>query len=133
MPPLRILLVEDHADTLVPLARLLLLHGYHVQTATTYSEALAAARQDRFDVLVSDLVLPDGCGLELLREICSRYQIRGIAVTGYAHDYRTEASLAAGYSKHLTKPILLDDLLEALPGEGSNASADGGQQPGRSS
>lgn len=112
--PVKILLVDDHADTLVPPARLLLLQGYRVQTATSYGEALAAARQDRFDVLVSDLVLPDGCGLELLREIGSLYRLRGVAVTGYAHDYRQEQTRAAGYSAHLTKPIRLDQLLGAL-------------------
>jgi CheY-like chemotaxis protein len=115
----------------VPLARLLLLHGYRVQTATSYGEALAAARQDRFDVLVSDLVLPDGCGLELLREIGGLYRLRGVAVTGYALDYRQEQTRAAGYSAHLTKPIRLDQLLDVirnpqLPDEPRADSSTGG-------
>ena len=114
MPNLRILLVEDHADTLVPLARLLTMQGYHVQTATTMSAALAAARQDRYDVLVSDLVLPDGCGLDLLRHVRELYPIKGVAVTGHAHDFREDGSLEAGFQAHLTKPILLDRLLDAI-------------------
>ena len=58
--------------------------------------------------------MPDGCGLELLHEIRDLYPIRGIAITGYAHDYRQEQSLTAGYQRHLTKPIRLDHLLAAL-------------------
>jgi DNA-binding response OmpR family regulator len=114
MGPLRILLVEDDADSLVPLARLLAMQGYRVRSAASMAGALEAAAQGPFDVLVSDLVLPDGCGLDLLQHVRELYPVRGIAVTGHATDYREGRSKEAGFDAHLVKPIVLDRLVAAI-------------------
>src|SRR6185295_254111 len=86
---LRILLVEDHADTAEAIAELLRLLGHEVTVALTLSAGLAAAEESHsrgpggIDLVVSDLGLPDGNGLDLMRELAGRYGLKGIALSGY--------------------------------------------------
>src|SRR4029077_13431313 len=79
---LRILLVDDHDDTRRLLARLLLQRGHKVSTASSMHDALKLL-EDRHDVLISDIGLPDGSGLELMQEARRRGHIRGIALSGF--------------------------------------------------
>ena len=79
----RVLLVEDHADTLRVMARLVGSLGYEVHVATTVEGALALAEEHRFDLLISDLGLPDGSGYELMRRLNHRRAIKAIALSGY--------------------------------------------------
>jgi PAS domain S-box-containing protein len=108
----RILLVEDHEDTLRILSRLLRQWGYAVTTAGNVKTALDRASEVRFDLLVSDLGLPDGSGLEVARRL--RGRVRGIALSGYGTDEDIRASLEAGFSEHLTKPVSIQTLRAAV-------------------
>jgi len=105
--PLRILLVEDHADTAEAMADLLRLSEHQVTIAGSVGEALAAADGNGggFDVVLSDLGLPDGSGQELMRELARRHGLKGIALSGYGMEEDIQHSREAGFAYHLTKPV----------------------------
>jgi signal transduction histidine kinase len=109
-----ILLVDDNAQTLTALERLLQSRGYRTATATTAATAIAAASRQRFDLLVSDIGLPDLSGWELLRELRQRGPLPGIAVSGFLDDGDRAKSLACGYAAHLAKPLDFQHLLAAI-------------------
>jgi PAS domain S-box-containing protein len=113
---LKILLVEDHADTAEAMADLLSLNGHQVSTAGSVAEALtlAAGADGAFDFVISDLGLPDGSGLDLMRELSARHGLRGIALSGYGMEEDVRQSLEAGFLKHLTKPVNLPVLQATL-------------------
>ena len=123
MASLRVLLVDDHEDTVKLLARLLRMEGHEVRTAGTVAEALsllAAAPGDGgagCDVLVSDIGLPDGTGLELMQRVAALHGVRGIAMTGHCEDEDAAGCRVAGFSAHFVKPIRLDRLLAAIRGD----------------
>jgi PAS domain S-box-containing protein len=104
---LHMLLVEDNADTLRYLATVLRRRGHDVVTADTIAAARQAlARADRpFDLLLSDIELPDGNGLELMRDLRDRSEIPGIAMSGFGAEEDLQLSRAAGFLDHLIKPI----------------------------
>ena len=102
---LRVLLVEDNAVTLRVMSRLFRDFGYDVTPAPDVSAARSAAQAKRFDLVVSDLGLPDGSGLELMRELRDRYGLRGIALSGYGQAQDVLESRQAGFIEHLVKPI----------------------------
>jgi CheY-like chemotaxis protein len=110
---LRILLVEDNRDVLLYLELSLRRRGYRVATAASLAEARRAAVGGDIDLLISDIELTDGPGLELMRELGPR-GIPGIAVSGYASADDVRESRAAGFSAHLVKPVLADALDEAI-------------------
>lgn len=111
---LRLLLVEDHVDSAELLAEMLQSHGHTVAVATSVSAALELASEFEFDVVVSDVGLPDATGYELMEKIRERYAMKGIAVTGSGRASDVERGLAAGFSMHLTKPVSLRKLEAAL-------------------
>jgi CheY-like chemotaxis protein/anti-sigma regulatory factor (Ser/Thr protein kinase) len=113
-PPLRLLLVEDHAATLGVLTKLLVRAGHSVSTASTAAAALEAARNTTFDLVLSDIGLPDASGLSLMEELRARYGLRGIALTGYGQEEDQRRSREAGFVAHLTKPIDIEQLRRAL-------------------
>ncbi|MDQ6859902.1 MAG: response regulator, partial [Verrucomicrobiota bacterium] len=92
------------ADTARVLKRILEHAGYVVQHAASLAQARQLADEQRFDVLVSDVGLPDGSGLELMRALKER-GLSGIALSGFGMDDDRAASSAAGFSEHLTKPV----------------------------
>ena len=111
----KILLVEDHDDTARVLTRLLHLSGYHVHCADSKSAALRLCDEHQFDLLISDVGLPDGTGYDLMREISARRcASKGIAVSGYGADTDVQQSLQAGFSEHLVKPVQFDTLRDAI-------------------
>jgi chemotaxis family two-component system sensor kinase Cph1 len=115
----RILLVDDDEDTVRVMARLLGRLKHRVTTATGVGTALAAAEREEFDLLISDIGLGDGSGLDLMRELLKRGPMRGIALTGYSTESDIQETKEAGFEAHLTKPIDFRQL-EALilrPGE----------------
>jgi DNA-binding response OmpR family regulator len=114
-PPggLRILLVEDNKDTLSYLTLVLGARGHEVTTAERLSAALRAADGRTFDVLISDIELPDGTGLDLMRALRGR-GLPAIAMSGYGSEEDVRASLEAGFAEHLTKPVDLTRLLAAI-------------------
>src|SRR5207248_10540852 len=87
--------------------------GYAVTTATCLSRALEAAIAE-FDVVVSDLDLGDGSGLDLMRHVRSLGDTPGIALSGYAAEEDVRQSLEAGFSVHLAKPITFASLESAI-------------------
>lgn len=110
-----ILLVEDHDDTARVMARLLNLSGFDVHTAGTVTSAIRLCEQKKFDLLISDVGLPDGTGYDLMREILNRRcTSKGIAVSGYGSEEDVQLSLSAGFSLHLVKPVAFDTLHEAI-------------------
>ena len=110
----RILLVDDHADTLRTMAGILNKWGYAVETADCVRSALEVAERKPFDILVSDIGLPDGSGLEIMREVRNRYGIHGCALSGYGMDEDLRNSRDAGFDAHLIKPINFQDLRSVL-------------------
>jgi PAS domain S-box-containing protein len=113
-PGSRILLVEDHEDTALLLAELLKMHGYTVKTAGTVASALRLAEAGTFDLVVSDLGLPDGTGLDLMRQLSVRHGVPGVALSGYGFDTDVRAARAAGFREHITKPVSPAVLLRVL-------------------
>ena len=104
--PLHILLVEDHSDTADAMEALLSVVGYRVTVASNARDALAAAEGNgAIDLVISDIGLPDASGLELMAQLKSRFQLRGIALTGYGMDEDLQRSREAGFERHLTKPV----------------------------
>lgn len=118
---LRVLLVEDHLDTAEQLTRLLKRAGHEVVYAGSIKEAQELAAETAaeepshaFDILISDLGLPDGSGHDLMRELASRQGIRGIALSGYGMKDDIQSSIAAGFSRHITKPVDWQELKQAI-------------------
>jgi PAS domain S-box-containing protein len=111
---IRLLLVEDHPDTARTLARLLRKGGYTVTEAADVASALAAVEREEFDLVVSDLGLPDGDGYDLMRAVGERRSVPGIAMSGYGMEEDIKRSREAGFSEHLVKPISYRDLVWAI-------------------
>lgn len=101
----RILLVEDHGDTADVVSRLLRGSGYLVTVAGSIAAALKLAASQSFDVVISDLGLPDGTGYELMRQIRERHGIKGIALSGYGMEEDQRKSRDAGFIDHIVKPV----------------------------
>jgi CheY-like chemotaxis protein len=109
-----LLVVEDHADTARTLARLLRGAGFRVTTAGDVGSAIAAAERESFDLVVSDLGLPDGDGFEIMRAIRARQVVSGIAMSGYGMDEDIQRSREAGFVEHLVKPLDVPHLVAAI-------------------
>ncbi len=112
-----ILLVEDHRDTLMAMTRLLKRSGHRITGADCVAAALDAAGRQRFDLLISDVDLPDGTGLDLMRQLSATPRDRplpGIALTGYGMESDLKKSEGAGFFAHLVKPINFAELEEAI-------------------
>ncbi len=111
---LRILLVEDHEDTLRVMARLLRSFGHDVKTAATVKSALGLSEGEQFDLLVSDIGLPDGSGLDIMRQVKAQQQLKGIALSGFGQDEDFRRSREAGFEQHLTKPVNFQQLRQVI-------------------
>jgi PAS domain S-box-containing protein len=113
--PGSILLVEDHVSTRETLQKLLARRNYDVVAAGTVAEALAHATARPFDILVSDVGLPDGDGYQLMEKIrIIQPTLQGIALSGYGMEDDVQRSLAGGFSNHLVKPVSISSLERAL-------------------
>ena len=106
----RILLVEDHEDTNRSLTNLLRRRGYQVQSALNFQSALDLSSKVQFDVLISDLALPDGSGIDLVQKLQSTRPVIGIALTGFGMEDDIRKGREAGFHHHLVKPIDLNRL-----------------------
>lgn len=114
-PGTRVLLVDDNVDALQTLHVLLDMQGFDVQSFATPDEAIAQAPVFRPEVCVLDIGLPGMDGYELARRLqASGLRARYVALTGYGQASDRERSAAAGFHVHLTKPVQLDPLLDAL-------------------
>jgi CheY-like chemotaxis protein len=112
---LRVLLIEDHADTLETVTLLLRKSGHDVVTASCCAEARAhAAQPGAIEAVVADLGLPDGDGLDLLVELKRQYNCPTIALTAYGMDADLKRCSAAGVDRHLLKPVGVIELTRTL-------------------
>jgi signal transduction histidine kinase/response regulator RpfG family c-di-GMP phosphodiesterase len=119
---MRVLLVEDHEDTNRSLTNLLRRRGYHVQSARSVQSALELAANERFDVLVSDIGLPDGSGIDLMQQLAVDRPLFGIALTGFGMEEDVRRSHDVGFHHHLIKPVDLNRL-DALIQQSACAAA----------
>jgi CheY-like chemotaxis protein len=110
----RILLVDDHQDTCTALERLLVRRGHLVAATHNVRSAMEAAARNQFDLLISDIALPDGTGTELMACLHAISPLRGIAISGFGMNGDIEKSLHAGFSEHLVKPVKLEKLEAAI-------------------
>jgi CheY-like chemotaxis protein len=92
------------------LERLLRRHGHDVLTACTVKSALLLASTHSFDLVISDIGLPDGNGIDLMRQLTKDYGLRGIALSGYGMAADHAKTQQAGFLAHLVKPINFDQL-----------------------
>jgi len=111
---LRILLVEDHAETRHVMARLLGEMGHHVQATESVSAAVQLANRETFDLLLTDINLPDGTGYDLLQRLGSHRPRCAVALSGHGSESDVQLSTAAGFCAHLQKPLRLEHLEAAL-------------------
>jgi DNA-binding response OmpR family regulator len=107
----RLLLVEDHAETLQTFARILRRKGFEVQEASTVAEAITVSRPG--DLLLSDIGLPDGDGRDLMRQLGAR-GIPGIAISGFGTAKDREEYRRAGFVESFVKPVDVGELLTAI-------------------
>jgi signal transduction histidine kinase len=110
----RILVVEDHEPTSAALTSLLIRRSYDVTAASSLADARAALGSERFDLVISDIGLPDGDGCDLLSSIAEDERVAAIAVSGYGMDEDVKRAKAAGFATHMTKPVTADELDRAL-------------------
>src|SRR5207302_6154932 len=111
---LKILLVDDHQDTCAALEKLLVRRGYLVAATHNVRSALEAAARNKFDLLISDIALPDGSGIDLMTQLQAISKMPGIAISGFGNNRDIEKSLEAGFCEHLTKPVNLEQLEVAM-------------------
>ncbi|PYI83738.1 MAG: hypothetical protein DMF21_13010 [Verrucomicrobia bacterium] len=107
---LRILLVEDHGDTLHALARLLTHFGHEISVADGAQNARKIIESKEFDVVLSDIGLPDGSGYDLISEAKRKQPIKAVALTGFGTDEDIRRGKEAGFDFHLVKPIDFHEL-----------------------
>jgi PAS domain S-box-containing protein len=110
----RILVVEDHEHTRETLKRLLRRRGYKVTVARTVAQAREHAAETRFDLMISDVGLPDGNGRDLAAEFLREYGLKAIALSGYGMEEDIRRSIAAGFLDHITKPVDIEALHSAI-------------------
>ena len=112
--PTTILLVEDNPDSLRALAMSLSRIGYEVRPADSLRAALAAAANEDYDLIVSDLELGDGTGLDLLNSLGPGRSVPAIALTGYGSEEDRKMCLEGGFEMHIVKPVQTRQLSEAI-------------------
>src|SRR5690349_11209723 len=126
---LRILVIEDHLDTLQLMGHLLERHGYAPVLADSCATARVAMENQTPDLVITDIGLPDGSALDLVQWLKSRHNIPIIATTGYGLPSEIDALLAAGIDHCLIKPIgveaLIAGVLAMLAGPPPAHSTDG--------
>ena len=110
----RVLIVDDHADTADLLGMFLERRGFFVQSADSVARALEVFASDKFDVVVSDLMLPDGSGFELIKQLRTQVSVPAVALSGSGQPEDMERSKIAGFNVHLVKPVGGDRLVETL-------------------
>jgi CheY-like chemotaxis protein len=110
----RILLVEDHEPTRTALGSLLTRRKYHVLSAPSVAAARTLVENNKFDLVISDLGLPDGDGFAFMAELRDKYGLRGIALSGYGTEQDVARGKNAGFVAHLTKPVRVESLEKTL-------------------
>ena len=112
--PLRVIVVEDQSEVAEGLRRFLTSVGYHVYIAPDVASARALAKAVEFDVLLSDLKLPDGTGWELMEELSVEGDVSAVAMSGYNSAEDIAHSIRVGFLDHIAKPLVKDELTAAI-------------------
>ena len=113
------MVVEDHADTLRVLARLLDHFGHEISVADCAQSALEIVESKEFDVVLSDIGLPDGSGYEVIAQAKRKQPTKGVALTGFDKEEDIRRSKEAGFDFHLSKPVDFHELCMILTQAGS--------------
>ena len=111
---LRILVVEDHSDTLQALSRLLSHFGHEISLADGAQNALNILGSKEFDVVLCDIALPDGNGYDVIAEAKRRRPVKAVALTGFSANEDIQRGKEAGFDFHLTKPVDFHELRSVL-------------------
>ena len=106
--------MDDHQDTRSSFKSLLERRGHRVVIAGSVAEACREAEKGRFQLLISDIGLPDASGYDLMRRLSDQPELKGIAVSGYGMKEDIARSRQAGFTRHLTKPLQIADLEKAI-------------------
>ena len=110
-----IILVEDHEDTSRIMARLLSKYGYKITTAASVKTAFEVIKNNRFDLLISDIGLPDGNGYDLLAMIKqAKIPLKAIALSGFGLNDDVAKSIEVGFITHITKPVDVPKLVNVI-------------------
>jgi len=110
----RVLVVDDHHDTCIGMKRMLERRGYKITVAHSAEQAAEKVRTQDFDLLISDIGLPDRSGYELMREVRLNKDLPGIALSGFGSEQDVNQAKEAGFSEHLTKPINFERLEKTI-------------------
>lgn len=110
----RVLLVDDHYDTCLSMKRMLERRGYEITVAHSAEQAVEKVRKQEFDLLISDIGLPDRSGYELMREVRVNKRLPGIALSGFGSEEDVNQAREAGFAEHLTKPINFERLEKTI-------------------
>ena len=110
----RLLLVDDHHDTCLSMKRMLERRGYQITIAHSAEQAVEKVRTQEFDLLISDIGLPDRSGYELMREVRLNKHLPGIALSGFGSELDVNQAREAGFAEHLTKPINFERLEKTI-------------------
>jgi two-component system CheB/CheR fusion protein len=113
-PGVRVLLVEDHHETATVLARLLRQLGHDVRIADSMASALELVSASSFDLVISDIGLPDGTGHDLMKQIKEKHGIPGVALTGYGMEEDLSRSAEVGFAEHVVKPVDIPHLQSVI-------------------
>src|SRR5882762_5221724 len=111
---LRILVVEDHGDTLEALSRLLTHFGHEISVADDAQSARKIIGSKEFDVVLCDIALPDGSGYDVIAEVKRKRPVKAVALTGFGTPDDIERGKEAGFDFHLTKPVDFHELRAVL-------------------
>jgi signal transduction histidine kinase/CheY-like chemotaxis protein len=109
-----LLVVDDHKDTCMGMKRMLERRGYAITVAYSADQAVEKTRTNEFDLVISDIGLPDRSGYELMSELRASKGLLGIALSGFGSEQDVSKAREAGFSDHLTKPINFDRLDQAI-------------------
>ena len=111
---LRILVVEDHGDTLQALSRLLNHFGHDISVAEDARSARDMINAKEFDVVLCDIALPDGNGYDVIAEAKRKGAVKAVAISGFAERDDIERGRKAGFDFHLAKPVDFHELRSVL-------------------
>lgn len=109
-PACRVLLVEDHTDTATVITLLLKKFGHVVDCAGSVAEGLSKFDGGQYDIVLSDIGLPDGSGVDFIQQLRQRSQVPAVALTGYGMEEDIRRCIDAGFNAHLTKPLNFAEL-----------------------
>ena len=112
---MRILLVEDHSDSLEALSRVLRIDGHEVTGAATHADAIRLCQAQHFDLVICDIGLPDGDGWDIA-EVARECGSKAIALSGYGMPEDVAHARRSGFAAHLLKPITFERLRSAISG-----------------